>query len=137
MLHPEGASPMVSLGRVLVVDDQPEVALVLRDALEGFGYTVKVAVSGREALGLLSTYQPDVVLLDLSMPGLPGEAVLDEIRHRAPAVPIIVVTGNRDEVLARDLLSAGAFDYVPKPFDLTVLERIAAAAIVERARRLA
>lgn len=128
---------MVSIARVLVVDDQPEVALVLRDALEGFGYAAKIAVSGREALGLLSTYQPDVVLLDLWMPGLPGEAVLDEIRHRAPTVPIVVVTGNRDEALAQDVLSAGAFDYVPKPFDLTVLERIVGAALAERTRRLA
>ena len=125
---------MASLGRVLVVDDESEVVRLLRDALEGFGYTVKITVSGREALGLLAVYRPDVVLLDVQMPGLSGQAVLEEIKRREPALPVIMVTGNRDADLAREVLAA-AFDYVPKPFDLGVLERVDAAAVASRERR--
>ena len=125
---------MAPLGRVLVVDDEREVAALLRDALEAFGYSVKVAVSGREALGLFSVYQPDVVLLDIQMPGVPGQTVLEQIKRREPTVPVIMVTANRDEVLAKEVLAA-AFDYVPKPFAMDVLERVVAAAVASRGRQ--
>jgi DNA-binding NtrC family response regulator len=126
---------MASLGRVLVVDDDPDVALVLRDLLDDFGYAVKIAVTGAEALGLIDVYKPDTVLLDLWLPVVPGDVVLQQIASRDPALPVIIVTGNRDIELARTVLAA-AFDYIPKPFDSGVLERVVAAAIVERARRL-
>ena len=128
---------MASLGRVLVVDDEPQVALLLHDALQEFGYAVRVAVTGHEALELVSGYQPDVVLLDLWLPGLPGDSVLAALRRDAPAVPVIIVSGNRDADRARALLAHGAFDYVMKPFALAVLERTVAAAIVEHGRRSA
>jgi two-component system, OmpR family, response regulator MprA len=125
---------MASLGRVLVVDDDPEVGLVLHDSLAEVGYNVRVAVNGAEALALLESYRPDVVLLDIQMPGLPGDAVLEEIKRREPALPVIMVTANRDEELARNVLAA-AFDYIPKPFDLAVLERVVTAAVAAHGRR--
>jgi DNA-binding NtrC family response regulator len=132
---PEGPSLMASLGRVLVVEDEPQVALMLHDALQDFGYEVRVAINGHEALWLVADYQPSVVLLDLWLPGLPGESVLEAVRREAPTVPIIIVSGNRDADRARALLLRGAFDYVAKPFELTVLERAMAAAVIEHARR--
>ena len=131
---PEGRSLMVSLGRVLVVEDEPEVALVLHDALQDFGYEVRVAVDGHEAVRLAVDYQPAAVLLDLWLPGLPGESVLEALRRQAPSIPIIIVSGNRDDDRARVLLKRGAFDYIPKPFDLSVLERAVGAAVAERHR---
>jgi len=123
------------LGRVLIVEDQSEVAAVLRDLLVELGYAVKVAVTGMEALTLVPVYRPDAVLLDLGLPGLPGHAVLQELRRRDPALPVVVVTGNKDVDMARSTLAAGAFDYLPKPFAIEVLERVVAAAIVEHERR--
>ena len=126
---------MASLGRVLVIDDELEVALLLHDALTVFGYTVKMAVTGPEGLNLVPVFKPDVVLLDLWLPGAPGEEVLRQIRQRDPALPVVIITGNRDPQVARAVLEM-AFDFIPKPFELTVIERVVAAAVVERERRL-
>jgi two-component system nitrogen regulation response regulator GlnG len=132
---PEGRPLMVSLGRVLVVEDEPEVALVLHDALQDVGYDVRVAVDGHEALRLARQYEPEIVLLDLTLPSLSGESVLEALRHEAPSIPIIIVSGNSDAERARALLQRGAFDYMPKPFDVGVLERVVAAAVAESVRR--
>ena len=120
------------LGRVLVVDDELQVGAMLRDALVDFGYIVKTAVSGVEALGLMRAFQPDVVLLDVLMPGMSGAAVLEQLHREYPRVPVIMVTANQDEDAARHMLTGGAFDYVPKPFDLGVLERVVGAAVASR-----
>jgi DNA-binding response OmpR family regulator len=122
------------LGRVLVVDDEPQVAGMLRDALVDAGYVVKTAVTGREALGLMAAFQPDVVLLDVMMPGVKGDEVLAQLRRQHPGVPVVMVTANQDEEAARLMLTRGAFDYLPKPFRLDVLERIVGAAVTSRQR---
>jgi DNA-binding NtrC family response regulator len=120
------------LGRILVVDDEPQVAAMLRDLLMDLGYGVKNAMNGQEALSLVPVYRPDVVMLDLTMPGLPGHEVLEHLRRVDPHLPVIIVTANRDLDVARRTLMRGAFDYVLKPFELEVLARIVAAAIVHR-----
>ena len=120
------------LGRILVVDDEPPVATMLRDALVDAGYAVKVAVSGSEALKLLPVFQPDVVLLDVMMPGLSGADVLEQLRRDHPSVPVVMVTANQDEEAARRMLTRGAFDYVRKPFELDLLERVVGAAVASR-----
>jgi DNA-binding NtrC family response regulator len=125
---------MSSLGRVLVIDDDPDVALLLHDALAEFGYTVKIIATGSEALPLVSVYKPDVVLLDLWLPGVPGEQILRELRERDPALPVVIITGNRNPEIAQAVLDM-AFDFIPKPFDLAVMEQVIAAAIAERERR--
>jgi CheY-like chemotaxis protein len=117
------------LGRVLVVDDDPEVGTTLRDALLELGYVVKNAMSGPEALEMMSAFQPDVVLLDVLMPGMSGDEVLEFLRRDYPRVPVIMVTGNEDEERARALMARGAFDYIGKPFHLMTLERVVLAAI--------
>ena len=121
---------MPSLGRVLVVDDDPSVGAMLRDLLIELGYVVKHAGGGAEALQLVPVFEPHVVLLDLLMPEMSGVEVLDHLRRDYPTVPVIMVTGNDDEEVARRALEAGAFDYVCKPFTLEVLGRVVAAAMV-------
>src|ERR1700746_2565035 len=117
------------IGRVLVVDDEPEVGAALRDLLLEIGYLVKNAARGDEALRLVDVFQPDVVLLDLQMPGMPGTEVLAQLRQRHPRLPIIIVTANTDAAVALSTLAQGAFDYVLKPFTLEGLERIVGAAL--------
>jgi two-component system OmpR family response regulator len=117
----------LSPARVLVVEDEAEVAAVLCDALNDLGYAVALAVDGTEALRLVPLYRPDVVLLDLALPNMPGDIVLGQLPLADPNLPVIIVTGNADIELAR-----GAFDYVAKPFDLEILARILAAALVYR-----
>jgi len=121
---------MTTLGRVLIVDDQPQVGSVLREILTELGYVAKTAVRGDEALHLVPVFQPDVVLLDLNMPGMSGVEVLDHLRREQPALPIVIITGNADVEVARATLVRGAFDYVRKPFNIDVLSRVVAAAVV-------
>ena len=121
-----------AIARVLIVDDEPRVAEIMRDAVIDLGYAVCVAGNGTEALRLVPRYQPDVVLLDLSMSEMPGDIVLERLREADPGLPVIIVTGNADVDRARATLARGAFDYVSKPFDLEILARLIAAAVVYR-----
>jgi CheY-like chemotaxis protein len=118
-----------SLVRVLVVDDEPRVAELLHDTLIHLGYAVRLAVNGAEALEIVAAYQPHVVLLDLTLPGMPGDVVLDRLRQTDPRLPVIAMTGDADPERVRATLAKGAVDYIAKPFDLKVLARVIAAAI--------
>lgn len=110
--------------RVLVVDDEPQILRALRAALRGHGYDVQTAADGEEALDLLALHPPDVVILDLIMPGKSGFDVVREVRawpQPAPAPAIIVLSARgeeRDKVTALDL---GADDYLTKPFSMNEL----------------
>jgi two-component system, OmpR family, KDP operon response regulator KdpE len=106
--------------RALVIDDEPSMRRVLRVSLEQHGYTVLLAASGEEGLNTAALHPPDVVILDLAMPGIDGLQVCRQLREWSN-VPIIVLSvrkGDQDKVAALDL---GADDYVSKPFSLDEL----------------
>jgi two-component system KDP operon response regulator KdpE len=110
----------VSGPRVLVVDDEPQIRRALRVSLVSHGYQVQVAASGEEGLDLAASAPPDVVILDLVLPGRNGLEVCRELRQWS-AVPIIVLSARgqeRDKVQALDL---GADDYLSKPFGMDEL----------------
>jgi CheY-like chemotaxis protein len=113
----------LSLETVLVVDDESAVRQAVDEVLTSRGYEVLLAASGPEALATLETITPDVVLLDVTMPGMDGVEVLRRIVARHPSLPVIMVTGHVDIGRIATLLALGAVDYVPKPFDLTSLEQ--------------
>lgn len=98
---------------ILVIDDDKYINDMLFELLTREGYKVLRAFSGREALTVLSSGSPDLVLLDLMMPDLSGEQVLPEIGD----IPIIVMSARCDTGSKVDLLMSGASDYVTKPFD--------------------
>ncbi len=101
--------------RILVVDDEPRILNFLKIKLETSGYKVIVATNGQEALEALSPEQPDMVVLDVMMPGLDGFETLQQIRA-ASAVPVIILSareGSDDKVKG---LQLGADDYLAKPF---------------------
>jgi DNA-binding response OmpR family regulator len=104
------AKPMV-----LVVDDQPEYARLISLSLAREGFEVRTASGGEEAIDRASELHPDVVLLDINMPGLDGFQVMAELRERWP-VPVIMVTGNGTLEHRRSGLDRGADDYITKPF---------------------
>jgi two-component system, OmpR family, KDP operon response regulator KdpE len=117
----------VSAGRILVVDDEPQIRRIMRTTLTGAGYEVDDAKTGEEALEKIRDYHPDLVLLDMNMPGMGGLAACREIRA-STGVGIIMLTVRNteaDKVLALD---AGADDFVNKPFSTPeLLARIRAA----------
>ena len=112
---------------ILIVDDEPQIARALRVALSARGYEVSTAGNGETALDLVATGSPDVVLLDLGLPGIDGVEVVRRLRGWT-SIPVIVVSvreGQSDKVAALD---AGADDYLTKPFGMDeLLARIRAA----------
>jgi two-component system, response regulator, stage 0 sporulation protein F len=121
------------LGRLLIVDDETPVLDVLREYFETQGYSVDTATSGVDALAAIGRQVPDLVLLDMRMPGIDGLETLKRIRALSAVLPVIMVTANEDVGLARETLKMGAFDYVAKPFDFTYLERAVSAGLVQSA----
>jgi two-component system, NtrC family, C4-dicarboxylate transport response regulator DctD len=118
--------------RVLVVDDEPQVAAMLNDVLTALGYAVQVAGTGRDGISLVPEFGPDVVSLDLALPDLPGDLVLECLRASDPHIPVVIVTANADPALARDTLARGAFDYIEKRFVVTQLAHVLEAALAHR-----
>ena len=125
---------MIGPPSVLVVDDEPRVLDALRAVLEGRGYAVRTARNGRLALEAISDARPDVVLLDLAMPGLDGVEVCRRLRAWSQ-IPIVVLSARTEERQKVEALDAGADDYVTKPFGTEeLLARLRAALRRERAR---
>lgn len=106
---------------VLIVEDDPHTGAMLKDFVTELGYVGQWVMDGTAALRALTQEAPDLVLLDILMPGLSGLEALPSIRALAPGVPVIMVSGTTDEELARQALAHGAFDYVVKPVDLPYL----------------
>ncbi len=108
---------------VLVAEDEAQSRRGLVRFLHAQGYEVIEAADGRAAIDLARERKPDVMLLDLAMPGRDGLEVLKELVPVLPDTCFIIVTGNEDEKIASSCLELGAFDYVPKPVDLELLSR--------------
>jgi two-component system, OmpR family, KDP operon response regulator KdpE len=105
---------------ILVVDDEPQITRVLRTTLSSRGYFVRTAGDGDEALEVMRTWQPDVVITDLSMPNMPGLELTRRIRSKSQ-MPIIVLSVRGEEKTKVEALDAGADDYVTKPFNMQEL----------------
>jgi two-component system, OmpR family, alkaline phosphatase synthesis response regulator PhoP len=106
---------MNGMTHVLVVDDEPRIVEIVRDYLVGAGYRVSTARSGDEALRHVRSITPDLVVLDLGLPGMDGLDVARTLR-RTSSVPIIMLTARTDEADRVAGLELGADDYVAKPF---------------------
>ncbi len=103
--------------RILIIDDDIHIGNVLEETLSKEGYEISRAYSGTEALLVIPDSKPDLVLLDLMLPGLNGEDVLPKIR----GIPVIVVSAKVDIDNKVDVLPGGAVDYVTKPFNIKEL----------------
>ena len=117
----------MSAQRILVVDDEPQLLRALGTNLKARGYTVDLAPTGEAALALAARKHPDLVLLDLGLPGMDGVEVIHGLRGWS-SVPIVVLSVRETERSKVDALDAGADDYVTKPFGMDeLLARIRAA----------
>jgi two-component system alkaline phosphatase synthesis response regulator PhoP len=126
----EGSDPM-KRGRVLVVEDEADLAWVERFNLETEGYEVQVAPEGRAAIEALTEFDPDVVVLDLMLPHVDGWAVLEHAKtlpeeERPKVILVSAVAGARDTVRARRL---GVGSFLAKPFEMRDLLRLVGEAV--------
>jgi len=109
----------MSSKRILVVEDEPEHIEVLKDHLEDAGYTVLVAKNSYEALQRVRHSQPDLILLDLGLPGMSGEELLSELKDNPLTfhIPVIVITGQSDKEIKVKVIRSGVDDYLIKPYE--------------------
>ena len=107
--------------KVLIVEDDPSMAVALREGFEYEGYTVTAATDGESALRLAETSSPDLIILDVMLPRMSGLDVCKKIRSDGRAVPIIMLTARGQEIDKVLGLKLGADDYVTKPFSFMEL----------------
>ena len=108
---------------IMVVDDNPAIIEVLQEILKELGFHVISACDGRKGLALLDTVLVDGVFLDLDMPIMDGQTLLDEIRWRGYHMPVLVMTGGYDQSFLHNLVNEGAQGYLIKPFDVEQVTR--------------
>lgn len=106
-------------GRILVVDDEPDIRMLVRITLDGEGYDVVEASNGEEALEQIAREEPDLVFLDLRMPGIDGWGVLDRLSENGELerIPVVVVSAHASHGSSQRALSLGCRGYISKPFD--------------------
>src|SRR5688500_18785197 len=103
---------------ILIIEDEPNIVMGLRDALEFEGFLVVSAGKGKEGVALARSANPDAVILDLMLPDVNGYAVCEELRRWNGFVPIIMLTARSQETDKIRGLDSGADDYVTKPFSV-------------------
>jgi two-component system nitrogen regulation response regulator GlnG len=116
------------MSRILVVDDEPSICWAFRESLSDEGHTVDVAPSAEEGLRIASATTPDVLVLDVRLPGIDGLSAIAAFREKIGPAPIIVITAFGDLETAVRTVQAAAFEYLVKPFDLDQ-----ATAVIKRA----
>ena len=111
--------------RILIVDDDPDSLSIIAEALRWDGYQVQTAISGPEGLDLIQRWNPDLILLDVNMPGMNGIETLKDLRQREQYVSVMFISGNTSTEHVIEGLDSGGDDYIPKPFDpLELLARV-------------
>ena len=108
--------------KVLVVDDEPLFCEMVSKFLVGKGYSVVEAYGGEQALTIYSEDRPDLVVLDVRMPGKDGLETLQELRASDPEASVIMVTAVLDDEVVGQAMADGALDYITKPLNLHSLE---------------
>jgi len=125
-----------SATRVLIVDDDQDISLMLSALMKKEGIAPVVAYNGETALKLVPDKMPDVMLVDVKMPGIDGMEVLRRVRKMNPQLPVVLITAYAEIRASVEAMRAGAFDYLAKPFDHGEVIRVVRAALAEGKRRL-
>jgi DNA-binding NtrC family response regulator len=114
---------------VLVIEDHVDTLELVTEMLTRLSYRVVTAATAAQAEERVREHRPDAILLDIKLPDASGTVCLERLRTLLPNVPIIMLTGNTDAVVARNTLQRGAFDYIMKPFDADRLKSVLQAAL--------
>jgi DNA-binding NtrC family response regulator len=118
---------------ILLVEDEPGIQLAIRGLLRREGHTITVVGAGKEALAALETGTFDLVLTDLSLPdGVTGLDLVRYVGEHRPGTPVVLITAYGSEHVASEAIEAGAFDYVPKPFNNDEIRAVVSRALKAR-----
>lgn len=109
---------------VLVVDDEKDLCTILDNSLSLDGYRVISAFDGKRALQLAKKEKPDVILLDIKIPGMDGIEVLRRIKRMKKKIVVVMITAHGSLETAREAMELGAYDYVTKPIDLFLMKSL-------------
>ena len=120
--------------QVLIVDDDQDIAQMLAALMKKEGLSSLVAYDGETALQMVPVRAPDLMLVDVTMPGIDGMEVLKRVKETDPCLPVIMITAYAAIPTSVAAMRAGAFDYLPKPFDHAEVIRVVRAALTERQR---
>jgi DNA-binding NtrC family response regulator len=112
------------MGNILIVEDSPDLQMVLRDVAEKEGYVVFAANSGAEALAVARSQVVDLVFLDIGLPDLSGIELIGSLQHLIPDVDVVMLTAVNDARTAVEALKSGAIDYILKPFELLEFRKL-------------
>jgi len=112
------------LTRILVADDEESMRWVLSKALKRKGFSVDLAIDGRQALSMIQDGSYDLAILDIKMPGITGLDLLDKIREQKKDLLVVIMTAEASMKNAVEAMKRGAYDYITKPFDLDVIDAI-------------
>jgi two-component system, NtrC family, nitrogen regulation response regulator GlnG len=119
---------------LLIVDDEQSICWGLAKLAEQMGHSAVTAVSAEQGLAAAGKTRPDVIMLDVRLPGMDGLAAMQHFQKAAPGVPIVVMTAYGELSTAVAAVRNGAFDYLTKPFDLAVAQRAIESALIHNAR---
>ena len=119
------------MATLLIVDDDTGIREVLQELFSD-NYECHTADRAEQALAYLELETYDTVITDIAMPGLSGEEILKDVLQKAPATPVIVISGVADQLMSKKLLAMGAFAYFTKPYELEALEDAVSRAIAHR-----
>lgn len=122
------------MSKLLIVDDEESICWGLSQLGESLGHEVLMASTAEQALSLAEKDRPDVVVMDVRLPGMSGLAAMQGLHERIGPMPVIVITAYGDLETAVEAVRNGAFDYIVKPFDLAQMEQVLEKAVQESAR---
>jgi DNA-binding NtrC family response regulator len=121
--------------QVLIVDDDPDISMMLAALMKKEGLTHEVANNGEAALKMVPVTMPGMMLVDVKMPGIDGMEVLKRVKEIEPHLPVVLITAYADIPASVAAMRAGAFDYLPKPFNHTEVIQVVRTALAARERR--
>ncbi len=107
----------VNKTKILIIDDEEDLCLLFKNILKPEGYTVFTAQNGYDGIKINQKRDPDIILLDLKMPGINGIETLRRIRKKDPGVIVIIITGYGDAATIRDAADLNVYEYMAKPFN--------------------
>ena len=114
---------------VMVIDDQPGIRRLLAEVLQEDGYNVAIAANGHEALQKVKEITPQLILMDMKMPGMDGLETFRELKKAGKGERVIMMTAYGELELVKEALNLGAYKYLTKPFDINLIKKIVAEAV--------